>query len=182
MQSKIILATTLLAAVASADNFMVHPQMRRDLEARATATATSPFDDCQLAIFSAYSDVPTPPSAIISDALEHPQTDPCDFTTPASLSKEYKSYSSEIMSWYTDHSKEIADAVSSCPSLSQYASIVPTCNKNGDSKATATATSGSKSADSTKASDDSEKTGAASHNTGMAAAAMAAAGFVVALL
>lgn len=183
MQSKIILATSLLATVASADNFMVHPQMRRDLEARATATQTSIFDSCEQAILSAYSDVPTPPADIISDALNNPQTDPCHFSTPASLSKEYKSYSSEIMSWYSDHSKDIADALSSCPTLSNYATIVPTCDKGSkNSEATATATSGSNSADSTKSSSSSEKTGAASRNAGMAAAAVAAAGFVVALL
>lgn len=200
MQSKMLLAATLLATAVSATEFMAHPLMKREIDARATAdgsTATGlSSPECQTAILSAYKDVPTPPSAIVSDLLDHPQTDACHFTTPASLSKQYKSYSSEVMSWYSKNENEISSALSVCPALSDYTGISPCSTKKGssgsDAKATgsdasataadATGTSGSK-ADSTATGDSkTTSTGAASHHGGMAAAAMAVAGAVVAIL
>ncbi|KAK7421270.1 hypothetical protein QQZ08_010047 [Neonectria magnoliae] len=180
MQSKMLLAATLLATAASAAEFMAHPLMKRELDARATmddlsATGIS-SPECQTAVLSAYKDVPTPPSAIVSDLLEHPQTDACKFTTPASLSKEYKSYSSEVMSWYSKNEDEIASALEVCPALSDYTGIAPCSTKKGsDAKATgaeATATGDSKA----------DENGAASHQGGMAVAAVAVAGAVVAIL
>ncbi|KAH6982373.1 hypothetical protein EDB80DRAFT_592866 [Ilyonectria destructans] len=187
MQSKMLLAT-LLAIVASADNFMAHPNMKRDIEARATATATGILsDECQSAILDVYSDVPTPPAAIVSDLLENPQTDPCSLHTPASLSKEYASYSSEVVSWYDDNKDALSSALSECPALSSYATGINVCEtgsgsgSGSGSDATATGTSGSDSASSTSESN-SDTTGAASHQSGMAMAAVAVAGFVVAIL
>ncbi|KAK7420542.1 hypothetical protein QQX98_002741 [Neonectria punicea] len=183
MQSKMLLAATLLATAASAAEFMAHPLMKRELDARATmddlsATGIS-SPECQTAILSAYKDVPTPPSAIVSDLLEHPQTDACKFTTPASLSKEYKSYSSEVMSWYSKNEDEISSALEECPALSDYTGIAPCSTKKGsDAKAT-----GSDAADATATGDSKAgETGAASHQGGMAVAAMAVAGAVVAIL
>ncbi|KAI5465013.1 hypothetical protein BGZ63DRAFT_421993 [Mariannaea sp. PMI_226] len=196
MQSKIVLATTLLAAVVSADNFMLHPQARRDLEARATSTTDDALS-CANAILSVYSDVPTPPADIVSDLLDNPQTDPCHFTIPASLSKEYSSYSKEVMSWYDDHSKAIESALSQCPSASSYANMVPSCTDKGDSSkptddsSQSTGTVDSSNADSTKGSSDSSKTdsadsskstGGAAQQTAVAAAAMAVAGIAAVLL
>ncbi|KAH6997357.1 hypothetical protein EDB80DRAFT_727714 [Ilyonectria destructans] len=198
MQAKILLST-LLASAASA-NFMAHPNMKREIEARATATATGVLSEqCQSAILDIYSDVPTPPAAIVSDLLDHPQTDPCHFSTPASLSKEYASYSSEVVSWYDDNKKALSSALSECPALSSYATGIDACetgssgsgsgsgsgsksSSDSGSEAKATGTSGSDKASATGSSSSSSPTGAASHHTGMAAAAIAVAGFVVALL
>lgn len=193
MQSKILLST-LLASAASA-NFMAHPNMKREIEARATATPTGVLSDkCQSAILDVYSDVPTPPAEIVSDLLDHPQTDPCHFSTPASLSKEYASYSSEVVSWY-DHNKDaLSSALSECPALSSYATGIDACetgsgsgsgsksSSDSGSEAKATGTSGSDKASATGSSSSSSHTGAASHQSGMAVAAIAVAGFVVALL
>lgn len=191
MQSKILLST-LLASAASA-NFMAHPNMKREIEARATATATGILSDqCQSAILDVYSDVPTPPAEIVSDLLDHPQTDPCHFSTPASLSKEYASYSSEVVSWYDKNKGALSSALSECPALSSYATGIDACetgsgsgsksSSDSGSEAKATGTSGSDKASATGSSSSSSPTGAASRQTGMAVAAMAVAGFVVALL
>ncbi|KAH8694521.1 hypothetical protein BGZ61DRAFT_478128 [Ilyonectria robusta] len=193
MQSKILLST-LLASAASA-NFMAHPNMKREIEARATATATGILsDECQSAILDVYSDVPTPPAEIVSDLLDHPQTDPCHFSTPASLSKEYASYSSEVVSWYDKNKGALSSALSECPALSSYATGIDACetgsgsgsgskaSSDSGSEAKATGTSGSDKASATGSSSSSSPTGAASRQTGMAVAAMAVAGFVVALL
>lgn len=194
MQSKILLST-LLASAASA-SFMAHPNMKREIEARATATATGVLsEECQSAILNIYSDVPTPPAEIVSDLLDHPQTDPCHFSTPASLSKEYASYSSEVVSWYDDNKKALSSALSECPALSSYATGIDACetgssgsgsdsksSSDSGSEAKATGTSGSDKASATGSSSSSSPTGAASRQTGMAVAAIAVAGFVVALL
>ncbi|KAF7550632.1 hypothetical protein G7Z17_g5574 [Cylindrodendrum hubeiense] len=200
MQSKILL-TTLLASAASANmNFMAHPNMKRELEARATATSGALSEECASALQEVYTDIPTPPAAIISDILSQTQTDPCKFTTPASLSKQYSSYSEEVVSWYDDHSDDIESIYSECPALSAYATgSVDACetgssgsssdDSDSDSNtsdaaatASATGTSGADSASSTKSSTDSTATGGASRQSGMAIAAVAVAGFVVALL
>ncbi|KAF9768291.1 hypothetical protein IL306_014425 [Fusarium sp. DS 682] len=144
MQS--IILTSLLATAVSA-NFMAHPLMKRDLLApRATAPAVGGISgECQTAILDVYKTLPTPPPAIVSDLTEHPQTDPCSFSTPASLSKEYASYSSQILSWYGKNEDEIKSALSECPELSQYATAVPICataalgGKGGSADATTTA-------------------------------------------
>ncbi|KAH7112654.1 hypothetical protein EDB81DRAFT_825940 [Dactylonectria macrodidyma] len=183
MQSKILLATTLLATAASA-SFMAHPNMKREIEARATATSVL-SDECQSSILDIYADVPTPPAAIASDLLENPQTDPCNFHTPASLSKEYASYSSEVVSWYDENKDALSSALSECPALSSYATGIDACETGSgsglSSDATGTGTSGSDSASSTSESN-SDSTGAASHQSGMGMAAIAVAGFVVAIL
>ncbi|KPM34419.1 hypothetical protein AK830_g12153 [Neonectria ditissima] len=189
MQSKMLLATTLLATAVSA-NFMAHPLMKRELDARATmddttiATTGISSPECQTAILSAYKDVPTPPSDIVSDLLEHPQTDPCKFTTPASLSKQYKSYSSEVMSWYSKNEDEISSALEECPALSDYTGIAPCSTKGSGSDAKATGTDASATGADATATGDSKatSTGGAAHQTGMAVAVMAVAGAVVAML
>ncbi|KAF5990288.1 hypothetical protein FBULB1_115 [Fusarium bulbicola] len=144
MQS--IILTSLLATAVSA-NFMAHPLMKRDLLApRATAPAVGGItEECQTAILDVYKTLPTPPPAIVSDITENPQTDPCSFSTPASLSKDYASYSSQILSWYSKNEDEIKSALSECPELSQYATAVPVCataalgEKGGAESATTTA-------------------------------------------
>ena len=145
MLSKSILATAVLATAASA-NFMAHAEMKRELlQPRATATDSSDgiSTECQTALLDIYSSLPSPPPEIVSDAVEHPQTDPCSFSTPASLSKEYASYSSEVVAWYSSNQGEIQSVLSECPILSQYATMVPVCETGAAGGAVATATDGS---------------------------------------
>ncbi|CAM1503178.1 Fc.00g079540.m01.CDS01 [Cosmosporella sp. VM-42] len=212
MYSKVLIATTLLAATASAQaNFMLHAEMKREiLQPRQTDGSIS--TECQTALLEVYSSVPTPPVAIISDLAEHPQTDPCHFSTPASLSKEYASYSSEVVSWYSANQDEISSALSECPILSQYATAVPVCatGAGGDNSkpatgvASKTSESGSKATDSGDSSSGSagsgsktsgsgsspsgtesaaatQTTNAGHRETGMALAAIAVFGAVLAL-
>ncbi|KAG7418081.1 hypothetical protein Forpe1208_v005258 [Fusarium oxysporum f. sp. rapae] len=199
MQS--IILTSLLATAVSA-NFMAHPLMKRDLLApRATAPAVGGItEECQTAILDVYKTLPTPPPAIVSDLTENPQTDPCSFSTPASLSKDYASYSSQIISWYSKNEDEIKSALSECPELSQYATAVPICataalgGKGGSEDATTTAEKPEKtSASGDKTTAESEastptssaaavETNGAARERGFIYAAAAVAGVVVAAL
>ncbi|KAF4987463.1 hypothetical protein FGRMN_10366 [Fusarium graminum] len=133
MQS--IIVASLLASAVSANSFMAHPLMQRDLLApRATDEPAIPSsiddisDECQDAILDVYKTLPTPPPAVVSDLMENPQTDPCDFTVPSSLSKDYDSYSSKIVSWFGEYKDEIFSAIEECPELAQYATAVPVCS------------------------------------------------------
>ncbi|KAL4722980.1 hypothetical protein ACLX1H_010220 [Fusarium chlamydosporum] len=131
MQS-IIVASLLATAVSANVNFMANPIMKRAaLEPRATDAAIPDLSDisgeCQTAILGLAKGIPTPAPEIMSDLLEHPQTDPCDFSTPASLSSEYKAYSSEIISWYGKNVDGIMSAVKECPEIASLASMVPIC-------------------------------------------------------
>jgi hypothetical protein len=200
MQS--IILTSLLATAVSA-NFMAHPLMKRDLLApRATAPAVGGItEECQTAILDVYKTLPTPPPAIVSDLTENPQTDPCSFSTPASLSKDYASYSSQILSWYSKNEGEIKSALSECPELSQYATAVPVCataalgGKGGSEDATTTAekpektnaasgeeTSAESEASTPTSSAAAVETNGAAREGGFIYAAAAVAGVVVAAL
>lgn len=201
MQTKILLVT-LLAAVAAAEDFMVHPQIKREIEARATTARASECEAAQTALLSLYTGIPTPGSAILSFESKHPQTDPCHLSTPASLSKEYASYTSEVKLWHSQHSKEIDSALSKCPTLTKFATAVPICTKtNATSKEAAAASTSSASGtkvghtstvkntaavttqtatETTSSTMTSKAAGA--RQTGMAGAALAAAGMAVALL
>ncbi|CAJ0552203.1 Ff.00g061820.m01.CDS01 [Fusarium sp. VM40] len=151
MQS--IILASLLASAVTANSFMAHPLMKRDLLAPRATDAASPTDaaglvdglsgECQSAILDVYKTLPTPPPAVVSDLMENPQTDPCDFTVPSSLSKDYASYSSKIVSWYGEYEGEISSAIKECPELAQYASALPVCASDvigKPSEAAATAT------------------------------------------
>jgi hypothetical protein len=152
MQS--IILASLLASAVSANSFMAHPLMKRDLLAPRATDAVMPTaaagglvdglsGECQSAILDVYKTLPTPPPAVLSDLMENPQTDACDFTVPSSLSKDYASYSSKIVSWYGEYEDEISSAIQECPELAQYASAIPVCATDvmgKPSKATAAAT------------------------------------------
>ncbi|KAH7134587.1 hypothetical protein B0J13DRAFT_84957 [Dactylonectria estremocensis] len=215
MQSKILVSSLMVSAVTATSGFMAaYPHVKREIEARATSAYTymtavpttgiySP--ECQTAVLDLYDDVPMPPSDIVSDLLENPQTDPCDFTTPASLSDEYASYTSEVSSWFEEHKDEFSSAIKDCPALTEYTSgfACPTgssssnsddnsdssdssdsgsSGSSGSGSSDATATDGSNDASETTSSNDSKTTGAASRLTGMGYAAVAVAGAVVAML
>jgi hypothetical protein len=129
MQS-IVIASLLATAVSANVNFMANPIMKRAaLEPRQTGLPSlgDITPECQSAVLDLAQGVPTPAPEIVSDLLENPQTDPCDFSTPASLSAEYSSYSADIISWYGKNSEDIASAIKECPELAQFASMVPMC-------------------------------------------------------
>ncbi|KAJ4136480.1 hypothetical protein NW768_004093 [Fusarium equiseti] len=129
MQS-IVIASLLATAVSANVNFMANPIMKRAaLEPRQTGLPSlgDITPECQSAVLDLAKGVPTPAPEIVSDLLENPQTDPCDFSTPASLSSEYSSYSADIVSWYAKNSEDIMSAVKECPELAQFASMVPMC-------------------------------------------------------
>ncbi|KAJ4256790.1 hypothetical protein NW762_008886 [Fusarium torreyae] len=204
MQS--IILATLLASAVSANSFMAHPLMQRDLlQPRATdaASAAGLSGECQSALLDIYKTIPTPAPKIVKDLTDNPQTDPCSFSVPASLSKDYSSYSSEIVSWYSKNEGEISSALKECPELSQYATAVPVCStaaEAGAKKAGGDATTTADKPEKTSTGSDSESTGAASTPTptdssspavntngaaregGMIYAAAAVAGIVVAAL
>ncbi|KAJ4142022.1 hypothetical protein NW754_014812 [Fusarium falciforme] len=206
MQSKIVLVSLLASAVSAQGNFMAHPQMKRDLLApRATDSVAGLDKECQEAIMEVYKTLPTPAPEIVKDLTEHPQTNPCSFSTPASLSKEYASYSSEVLGWYSKNEAEIKSALEECPALSKYANAVPICSDAaaaGGDKAEATKTaeeteaetgaskpSGSASAESASdaaatptSSSPAQATNGAAREGGMIYAAAAVAGIVVAAL
>lgn len=151
MQS--IILASLLASAVSANSFMAHPLMKRDLLAPRATDAAMPTaaagglvdglsGECQSAILDVYKTLPTPPPAVVADLMDNPQTDACDFTVPSSLSKDYASYSSKIVSWYGEYEDEISSAIQECPELAQYASAIPVCATDvmgKPSKPTATA-------------------------------------------
>ncbi|KAL2677309.1 hypothetical protein Neosp_011078 [[Neocosmospora] mangrovei] len=178
MQSKIVLVSLLASAVSAQGNFMAHPQMKRDLLApRATDSVAGLDKECQEAIMEVYKTLPTPAPEIVKDLTEHPQTDPCSFSTPASLSKEYASYSSEILGWYSKNEAEIKSALEECPALSQYATAVPICSNAAAGGDKTKATEATKTAEETEAetaateSTASKPSGSASAETASDAAA-----------
>ncbi|KAL6913722.1 hypothetical protein ACHAPO_002179 [Fusarium lateritium] len=129
MQS-IVIASLLATAVSANVNFMANPIMKRGaLEARQTGLPSlgDISEECQSAVLDIAQSVPTPAPEIVSDLLENPQTDPCSFSTPASLSSEYGAYSSSIIAWYAKNQDDIMSAVKECPELAELASLVPVC-------------------------------------------------------
>ncbi|RGP76440.1 infection structure specific [Fusarium longipes] len=148
MQS-ILIASLLATAVSANVNFMAHPIMKRGaLEARQTGLPSlgDISEECQSAVLDLAQGIPTPAPEIVSDLLENPQTDPCSFSTPASLSSEYGAYSSSILSWYGKNQDGIMSAVKECPELAQFASLVPICEATATAIATKEATSAASAA------------------------------------
>ncbi|KID88999.1 hypothetical protein MGU_04342 [Metarhizium guizhouense ARSEF 977] len=118
--------------------------------------------------------IPTPPPDLTKEWTTNPPKDYCSISIPASLSKDWSSYTSSASSWAKAHSSELAK----CPGAGQVTAKGPLDCKAGSGSGTqATATSGS----ATGASQPT-KTGAASRETGVAFAAVAAAGFALAAL
>lgn len=140
MHSKSLLIA--LAATASAE-FALHPHhnaVKRGLAARETASATGGSDaGCLTGLVSLYSSLPTPPPELISYETEHPQTDPCSFSVPDSLTSAFSSYETAVSSWANDHMSDISSALSACPAASSYSSLTDlgSCS-TGAGKATGT--------------------------------------------
>ncbi|UKZ57020.1 hypothetical protein TrVGV298_010870 [Trichoderma virens] len=156
---------------------------------------------CASEALSIAQSIPTPPPALVSDLAKNPQTDACKFSFPPSLSAEFSSYSSEVLSWYNGHKDELTSLASECSVANSYTSLVNTaCSTDGSSgsgsgpntaAAAPTASSGSGSGSgSDSGSDSASKTSGgaakstnagAARETGMAFAALAAAGIAAIL-
>jgi hypothetical protein len=203
MQTTLLLATLASSALAS-HVLNAAPAFKRDLQAIAPRQTDSSgvgglTEECQSAALDLLQTLPTPAPKIQSDIIANPQTgDPCSFSTPSSLSKEYASYSSELMSWYSDKEKDISSAISACSDLASLGGdMLNVCStevpeglagseatKTSDESSSETSTeessnetSGSSSEDNTSASDEEASetsTGGAARETGMAVAAIAA--------
>jgi hypothetical protein len=188
---------TILLSLAASAAAQAH------IAARQTdATASFPGNiGCATAALGLISSLPTPPPAIVSDAITNPQTNPCSFTPPSSLSSAYSVYSSELLSWASANEGELASVISECPEISSYASMVPICSTavegalgsalggstSGASAAESTGTSGGSSGTESSSAPTGSSTGAggdsgASRQGGAAAVALAVAGAVAAVL
>lgn len=162
---------------------------------------------CLTALASIYDALPTAPPDIISWEMTYSVTDPCSYSIPKSLESEFSSYEVEVESFYSVHSSEIESALSQCPSYStDYSSLQSTdtdtdyydyCSTAGSGGATTGAlssvsatTTGTKTASthktSTAAGGAPSSAGSSSvvsqnigpRETGLIAAAVAAAGFI----
>jgi len=132
-----------------------HLALKRELLARQTGpspqmtavpTATMGDDgdaQCMNALLSIYSELPTPPADLMSYEMTATDTDHCSPSVPDSMTSDFSSYSSVIMSFYTQHSADISSALSACPQYSSYTSGFPVCTGSGSgTSASATAKSG----------------------------------------
>ncbi|EFY93792.1 hypothetical protein MAC_00283 [Metarhizium acridum CQMa 102] len=106
-------------------------------------------------------DAADPPSRP-DQGMTNPPKDYCSISVPASLSKDWSSYTSSASSWLKAHSSDLAK----CPGAGQVTSKSPIDCKAGSGSGV----------------DNPTKTGAASRETGVALAAVAAAGLALAAL
>ncbi|KAL7800318.1 hypothetical protein V8C37DRAFT_364856 [Trichoderma ceciliae] len=209
MRSNTAILLTFAASASAAVDFMAIPHVRRELNILPRATAVNDAGQCASEALSIVKSMPTPPPQLVSDLAEHPQTDPCHFSIPQSLSAEYSSYEVEISSWFSGHKAELTSLASDCSILSSYTSLVNVCSTGGgsgsgssgpntaaaDTSTGASAPTGSDSSSPSKtsgsdSSDSASKTAgsaskstnaAVAHETGMAFAALAAAGIAAIL-
>lgn len=191
MQPQYLVVTFAAMAVAS-HNIMALPQVKREvLQPRQTLSIPDISSECQSAALDVIGSIPTPPPALVSDVAENPQTDPCStYEAPSSLSSDYASYSSEVISWYSSHESDLVSALSACPELSSYASLLPVCStaysgalSSIAAQTTGTATSSTATNTPGAAGDSTSTTdNAAPRETGMALAAMAGFGLFAAAM
>jgi hypothetical protein len=118
-------AALLLSFVASASASAAVNYMA--ILPRATPSSAADASQCASDALSIVSSMPTPPPALVSDLTEHPQTDPCHFSLPQSISAEYSSYSVEVLSWLSGHKDELTSLAAECSVLSSYTSLVNVC-------------------------------------------------------
>ena len=158
MQAKLVLVSALAASVSATVDFHAAVAAR---EAPAALAPRQTVDaECQSAVLSAGSSIPTPPPEVVSAIGNNKQTDPCSFSTPASLSKEFASYSSQLESWASKNK----DILTKCSALADLNTIsVTSCDKKGGASTKATGAGAS-------------STNGVARETGMTVAAMAGAG------
>lgn len=196
MQTKLALLLALAASASANVNYMAAMNLARDGGAANLFPRQTLDSKCLSAAQQIASSVPTPPPAILSELTEHPQTDPCHFSVPASLSKDFSSYESQLESFASKNK----DLLSDCTGLSQF-NTVTECGKtvtDGATAATKTsaaatttsagaggasgASSASGATAATAAGQTTSTKNAGARETGMAMAAVAAAGFAYAAM
>ncbi|OTA01123.1 SSCRP protein [Trichoderma parareesei] len=180
--NKALLLLTLTASASAAINYMAIPQVR-DLLPAPTPVAHNlkPRPRRRRRRRS----LPTPPPALLSDlskSAQQEQTDPCKLSFPASLSDDVSSYSSKVLSWYSGHEAELTSLAKQCSAAQSYTGLVNVCT---DDDSSGSGSAASKTADATTktagaGAATSTNVGAA-HETGMAFAALAAAGIAAIL-
>ena len=143
-----------------------------------TSTAAYPdvtySDECLDGLMSMAADAPYPPTEIIDWETQTQNLNllatggPCAIQTalPASLSSEWVSHQSEVMSWYTANEADISSVLAQCPT--DVANSAGPCS-TGVIGAQATGTGGSGG---------SKSKNSGPRETGMVAGVVAAAGFV----
>jgi hypothetical protein len=132
MHTGLVLAS-LAASVVAESNLMAMPAVRRHVEARQGLDFPIPTEGpCATAALDLITNFPTPAPEIVQDLVSNPQTDACDFTTPASLSKEYASYNSELLDWISGNQGKLSTALEQCPQFSSYAAFIPVCTVTTD--------------------------------------------------
>ena len=141
-----------------------------------TSTADYPditySDECLDGLMSMAADAPYPPSAILDWETQTQNLavlatgGPCAIQTaiPSSLSSEWASYQSEVMSWYTANEGEISSVLAQCPT--DVAASAGPCS------------TGVVAADATGSSGGSKSKNSGPRETGIVAGVVAAAGFV----
>lgn len=132
MQTKIILAS-LLATAVSANNLLALRQVNTPLG------DLSPECQADLAEVQKATDLPTIPTAFISDAFIRAQTltDPCAYTLTGTVASEYTSFVQAAESWASVHTSIASKVEKDCnAALQNIANLCPA------GKAGVTATSG----------------------------------------
>ncbi|KAM4066362.1 hypothetical protein HRG_000471 [Hirsutella rhossiliensis] len=170
-----------LAASALADvhfNAAMPVLAARDDAPQASATKPSINPECK----SVLKTFPTPPPEIKSEFKKSWPTNPCDFSTPASLSTQVASYSSAVSAWGTENKEKL----SVCSNFSKFSAFTD-CNKQPGTEPTKVSAAAAAVTENTSMSgmsgmSDATKSGnAANRQPGMAVAAVAAAGFALVL-
>ena len=178
-----MLTTLILASLTGTISAVAPPApIERNLLPRQTSLPDL-SNNSQTALQSAYGSAPSPPPAIESAARD---ADACSLRLPSSLSSNYSSYTSKVLSWYSANEDDISSALSKCPELSSFAGMLPVCstalagqdNTSGGSTATQTTGSGASAGGTTSTSSGE----AAPRETGRTFAAVAALGFAIAAL
>ncbi|KAH8750836.1 hypothetical protein F5883DRAFT_579035 [Diaporthe sp. PMI_573] len=137
MHSQFVIAALAATASASANLFPGHIAIRRDLliarqtESTAAPTATSgglSDSECQVSLLAIATELPIPDGDLLDWEQSQAGTDPCSITSiPASLSSQYTSYTDAVLSWYSESSSELYEAISACPQYAGAVSEVQVC-------------------------------------------------------
>ncbi|KFA77449.1 hypothetical protein S40288_03126 [Stachybotrys chartarum IBT 40288] len=175
MQTTLLLAA-LAASAAQASNLLPR-QTGLDLPIPTDLSL-----GCATGALPLLGSMPTPPAELVSDASANPQSDPCSFETPSSLSSQYGSYSSEFYSWLSANEDDIQSVYADCPELTSYAALAPICSTELDRLLSGVTQTGTPTESAGEAAETEEGGSGAARNGGAAAAALAVAGLVVAVL
>lgn len=168
MVSKTAILSAFVATATA--NAVVRPAHVARAELQARQTEGGAATKCAADFASVYSSSPTPPPEIFSYGLDHPLTDWCNYSVPSSLETMFSSYESAVSSWVQVNVRTINALASSCPIYSMI-TVSPPCWTGAAANAQPTATSAGGAS--------SRSSGnAGTRETGMVAAAVAAAGVI----